>query len=44
MFQMKLLRVFCSYSQQYIILPEAGTEIQASYVKAAPWDDINFRF
>ena len=33
MFQMKLLRVNCSYSHPYIILLEAGTEIHASYVK-----------
>ena len=32
MFQMKLLRVYCSYSQTYIILLEAGTDIHASYV------------
>ena len=32
MFQMKLLRVYCSYSHPYIILLEAGTEIRASYV------------
>ena len=31
MFQMKLLRVYCSYSHPYIILLEAGTEIHASY-------------
>ena len=32
MFQMKLLRVYCSYSHAYIILLEAGTEIHATYV------------
>ena len=32
MFQMKLLRVNCSYSHAYIILLEAGTKIHASYV------------
>ena len=32
MFQMKLPRVYCSYSHLYIILLEAGTEIDASYV------------
>ena len=32
MFQIELLRVYCSYSHAYIILPEAGTEIHASYV------------
>ena len=32
MFQIKLLRVYCSYSHPYIILLEAGTEIHASYV------------
>ena len=32
MFQMKLLRVYFSYSHAYIILLEAGTEIHASYV------------
>ena len=32
MFQMKLLRVYRSYSHPYIILLEAGTEIHASYV------------
>ena len=34
MLQMKLLRVYCSYSHLYIILLEVGTEIiHASYVK-----------
>ena len=32
MFQIELLRVYCSYSHAYIILLEAGTEIHASYV------------
>ena len=32
MFEIKLLRVYCSYSHIYIILLEAGTEINASYV------------
>ena len=32
MFQMKLMMVYCSYSNSYIILLEAGTEIHASYV------------
>ena len=32
MFQMKLLRVYCSYSNPYIILLEVGTEIYVSYV------------
>ena len=32
MFQMKLLRVYCSYSHPYIILIKAGTGIHASYV------------
>ena len=32
MFNMKLLRVYCSYSHSYIILLEAGAEIHASYV------------
>ena len=32
MFQMKLLRVYCSYSHPYIIFLEAVTEIHASYV------------
>ena len=32
MFQMKLMRVYCSYSHSYIILLEAGTGIHASYV------------
>ena len=27
MFQMKLLRVYCSYSHPYIVLLEAGTEM-----------------
>ena len=32
MFQIELLRVYCSYFHAYIILLEAGTEIHASYV------------
>ena len=32
MFQIELLRVYCSYSHAYIILLEAETEIHASYV------------
>ena len=31
MFQIELLRVYCSYSHAYIILLEAGTGIHASY-------------
>ena len=30
MFQIELLRVFCSYCHAYIILLEAGTEIHVS--------------
>ena len=32
MFQIKLLRVYCSYSHLYIVLLEAGTAIHAAYV------------
>ena len=31
MFQIELLRVYCSYFHAYTILLEAGTEIHASY-------------
>ena len=32
MFQIELLRAYCSYSHAYILLLEAGTEIHASYI------------